>query len=404
MKEKLNKNISELLTGLQTGEMQVHNSMAVFPLLSKHSAFEGMTGLDEAFEKKCIEFKEVSKSGSVPNLLAINKCKHKVLILEGQELKGAKQNRTLNTHILLAENSETVIPVSCTEQGRWSYKKTHFDLTDKLVSHNLRRKINMSVKDGLKFDKAFISNQAEVWDEIESYMISFDKFNPTSSYDDFFEEIKVDLRDYEGKFPVLENQVGVVVFIDGKLEGVEFVNDTKIYKQNHDKIIKSYMIDDFKIYTGKRKKKSGKFELADLDYTAREGEMKAIIDKFFKEVIVSYYTIHKSPGLGSEYRLTESEVEGNILVFEEKPLVAHLFPKETTNQNNNVNIKKFYDKIRFRGEIRDEIRYKMETILDLIERLRQLNRYETISNKDQIDHILSELHFLMIDILDALNS
>ena len=50
----------------------------------------------------------------------VNKSDRMVLILDGEELVGIKQNRIVNTTILIAANTTTVIPVSCVEQGRWS--------------------------------------------------------------------------------------------------------------------------------------------------------------------------------------------------------------------------------------------------------------------------------------------
>ena len=63
---------------------------------------------------------EVSRGGSVPELKVVNKSDRMLLILDGEELVGAKQNRIVNTTILIAGNTATVIPVSCVEQGRWS--------------------------------------------------------------------------------------------------------------------------------------------------------------------------------------------------------------------------------------------------------------------------------------------
>lgn len=64
--------------------------------------------------------RELTGSGSVPELRVINKSDQPVLLIEAEEMEGAKQNWVLNTSILLKENSETLIPVSCTEECRWN--------------------------------------------------------------------------------------------------------------------------------------------------------------------------------------------------------------------------------------------------------------------------------------------
>ena len=65
-------------------------------------------------------------AGSVPELLAHNPLDASVLLYDGEELIGAKQNRILNVTVLVAAASETRIPVSCVEEGRWRARSRHF--------------------------------------------------------------------------------------------------------------------------------------------------------------------------------------------------------------------------------------------------------------------------------------
>ncbi len=60
--------------------------------------------------------------GSVPQLVLKNAGTLPVLLLDGEHLEGAMQNRVLNATVLAAPDHETVIPVSCVERGRWGYR------------------------------------------------------------------------------------------------------------------------------------------------------------------------------------------------------------------------------------------------------------------------------------------
>ena len=117
-------------------------------------------------EKRLIIIQEVSKEASVPELKVINQADKPVLFLDGEELAGAKQNRVLNTTILVKEKSKLVIPVSCTEQGRRSYMTDEFFDSENILSNKIRGRKAVFVSDSLEQGENFRSNQGAIWNDI----------------------------------------------------------------------------------------------------------------------------------------------------------------------------------------------------------------------------------------------
>ncbi len=95
---------------------------------------------------------EVSEAGSVPFLQVANDADRPLLLLDGEELIGAKQNRILNTTVLVAAHTEVTIPVSCVEQGRWGYRGRQFHPGDASLYASLRAQkaahVSQSVRAG----------------------------------------------------------------------------------------------------------------------------------------------------------------------------------------------------------------------------------------------------------------
>ena len=83
---------------------------------------------------------EVDEAGAVSQLKVVNPTNQPLLLLDGEELVGAKQNRVLNTTVLVAAKSELTIPVSCVEQGRWGYRGRHFAPSDASLFASVRQK------------------------------------------------------------------------------------------------------------------------------------------------------------------------------------------------------------------------------------------------------------------------
>ena len=83
--------VAECLSRLTLGEPQVHLNLSLFPLLGDGVAEPGYLLLDEALAQGCACVTEVSEAGSVPELRFVNACERPVLLLDGEELVGAKQ-------------------------------------------------------------------------------------------------------------------------------------------------------------------------------------------------------------------------------------------------------------------------------------------------------------------------
>ncbi len=105
------------LEGIKFGGVQRHRNVAVYPIFSEVDGSPHYLTMKEAMAGGFLAVTEVSAGGAVPELKVINSASVAVLILDGEELAGAKQNRIVNTTILLRRQSETIIPVSCTEHG-----------------------------------------------------------------------------------------------------------------------------------------------------------------------------------------------------------------------------------------------------------------------------------------------
>ena len=108
----------------------------------------------------------MDQAGSVPELKLKNTAKISVLIVEGEELVGAKQNRIVNVTVLVPGETETVLPVSCVEQGRWRYKSERFESGQKMMYASLRREHREDVKCCTRSGRGYLSDQSRIWSDI----------------------------------------------------------------------------------------------------------------------------------------------------------------------------------------------------------------------------------------------
>jgi hypothetical protein len=308
----MNENIQRFLEGIKVGAKQIHKNMTLYCLLAAKEADVDFMTLDEALDSGALVVTELDESGSVPELKVTNKSDRKVLMLDGEELVGAKQNRVLNVTVLVAAKSETLIPVSCVEQGRWSYRSREFGSARRAMSPDLKKKKARSVRDSLQTVGSFASAQGMVWDEIDAKFERMEAApSPTMAMSDLYESQKETSGDYLKAFHPVDNQIGLVVFIDGKVAGVELLDKFDTFRKNHEKLVQSYVMDALET--------SGNVE------KARNKPSKTKATKLLESAARATVEKRNSVALGQDVRLDSNEVVGAGLEFEGHLLQLSIF-------------------------------------------------------------------------------
>jgi len=228
------------IDSLAVKEPAIAGNLTIFPLTLSQTSGPDYIPLSTAIEQHGLVVKEINACGSVPDLHVENPSTHCVLLLDGEELRGAKQNRIVNTTVLLAARSQTQIPVSCTERGRWHYDSDVFACPKSVMPTKARRRKTRSVSESLQQGLNFSSDQGEVWQEVEDLHHKAGSASATRAMADALESMRVDIEATASAITAEAGQCGFISFINGEPAGLELVSRPPVYAELHAQLIRSY--------------------------------------------------------------------------------------------------------------------------------------------------------------------
>lgn len=313
----MDKSVETCLLEMELGAGLSFENMTVFELLRSADGGPEYITLREALEKGVFTVTEVSEGGSVPELAVANKGEAAVLLLDGEELRGAKQNRVLNTTILVGPKSTIKVPVSCVEHGRWSYQGREFVESGNVMHREMRLLNVQKVSANLISKLGFRSDQGEIWDKVEELHSELAVPSRTAAMKDVYDAKGADLDGYLRSFRLAENQKGVLVFVDGRPVGLDYVSREAAFAALFPKVVKSYAMEAV-LLAERRKKGRGKGAAAKALAKPGPDEARA----FLKKAAGCDERRFESVGLGWSYRYSGPGVVGSALACDEK--VVHL--------------------------------------------------------------------------------
>ena len=293
----MNTVIEKQFAALRLGLPQSYGNLSCFPLFVHTASELSYLTLSDALAQGVITVTEVHDAASVPTLKAMNEAALPVLMLDGEELIGAKQNRVLNTSILLGSSTELIIPVSCTEQGRWSYQSARFAPSGMFLPNTTRARKSRSVSTSLREQRGYTSDQRDVWNQINLMLADTKTVSPTRAMRDAYLGREQELEKYLGAYALEEQQVGLLALIHGAPAGMDVFAQPGVYSSYHARLVRSYAIEALRQPKGQEAPPTIEVAHAFLDAAHSCQE-----------------SCFKSLGLGDDFRYESNKVAGSALV------------------------------------------------------------------------------------------
>ena len=317
--------IIPFLQNVKIARKQVHKNLTVFPLLAPSGIDPDYLTLEQALNQNLIQITELDIEGSVPELKLLNRGEKGVLIIEGEELVGAKQNRIVNSSFLIAGKTEVVLPVSCVEQGRWSYKSELFESGKIMMHASLRKDHQKDVCYSLSRGEGYRSDQVRIWNNINEKSTRMNVEAPTMAMADVFDSYEDKLSLFFNAFHLIDWQIGAVFAIGGKILGLEGFGWHDTFKRFFDKLVKSYALD----------------ALDSRDPLQEESVPPNKARRFIESALKSKGESHPSIGLGTNITFESRTVSGAALVEGHRVLHLSVFRRERRNDSSGVGFQRF---------------------------------------------------------------
>ena len=213
----------------ELGEARRHAGLTIVPLFPLEPPRLEYIGLDEAVSRG-LRVGEVDEQGAVQALLVENPLGEHVLLYEGEELVGAKQNRICAWSTLVAARTTVRIDAHCVEHGRWSWKSPTFAPAPRAAYPELRR---------AKLE----GGQQAVWSSVAAKSARMQTFSTTGAAEALYLSRADSLDEYAVALPRLDGQSGALVALAGTVVCLDYVSRSDVFAGLYSKLLRGYALD-----------------------------------------------------------------------------------------------------------------------------------------------------------------
>ncbi len=317
----------------EVGEVTFYRNLGIFPIFGEPQVDVEVEVLDEGIQNGRIT---VGETGTVETVVVEQKDGPDTLIVDGEEVWGAFQNRVFTTSIWMEAGKTVYAPVVCVEEGRWNGGKT-FSHSVFCAYPSLRALTAQTVYQSLRKGGGYHADQGKVWNDVKRTLSTLQVHSETQLMSQSFLSTQAELAGYFSSrsgvtgrrssrvkqritpeilpeeivdFHPLPGQTGFLAFTQKRILGMDVFGNLELLKKLHAKLLLSYALDALR------------------DSLEAGGEMDA--DQALK--FLSYaddwknWSTFPGVGKGEERRWVSSSAAGKVLASNGSFLHFSLFP------------------------------------------------------------------------------
>jgi len=312
--EIIERQLAAWITALHLGNPRTTGELEIHPLIASNVPEAPWVLLHQAIAEKTIEVFEKANA-NVTEVLARNLGAAPILVVEGEILVGAKQNRVVTGTALIPAGATVPVAVGCVQQGRWHFVSPSFDIGAMPAEPNLRaRHVEETASAGHH-------DQARLWSDVAASMRVRGVRSPSGDYVEAqAAHVRAvhDAGDEEARaraFDVVPGQVGVLVRgrdrRDGatRLLGIELLGAPGLWAAMAFRMMRSY-------FFGIGLSPAG---------GGAEPDPRGWLDEIARATIAA----HPTAGLGLRLALRGTGIAGAGLWHEGRPAQLAVFPVRT---------------------------------------------------------------------------
>lgn len=275
--------------------------------------------LDEALDARSIEVMESTEAGQVSSIKINNRSEQMVFLMAGEQLVGCKQNRVVNSSIMVPAHTEMPLPVSCVERRRWGYSSATFSSAHTSSHYALRNMVSAQASKSYRRTGTPSSDQAAVWHEVSRKLGVTGSPSSSDAIQDMFRKHELKLKELEEKLPAPIGCNGVALLIAGEIIGADLFDKPETLRKLWPKLIRSCTIDALEQPT------------QNLGSTAPQ----EVLNWLAGSADAKQETF-PSPGMGQDVRFDGKDVRGASLVVEGHPVHMELFRRKLPQEGEGL--------------------------------------------------------------------